>query len=128
MVRRDTRLVGNDAENLAFRFLQQHGLIPIRRNFRCRLGELDLIMLDQRCLVVIEVRYRGDTSLVPAGLSIDRRKQQKIIRTAALFLAWNQDFATCPMRFDVVAVNSNAAGELTVEWIQDAFRPANARL
>lgn len=100
----------------------------MQRNFQCRLGELDLIMRDQDCLVVVEVRFRGSGSLVSAGLTIDRRKQQKLIRTTALFLAWNQRYADCPVRFDVVGIDVNARDEMSIEWIRDAFRPADARL
>jgi len=128
LVRADTRALGDSAENLAFEFLKQRGLIPLRRNFRCRLGEIDLIMRDQDCLVVIEVRYRNMRSLVDAGQTIDYRKQAKLIRTAALFLAWNESFAAMPMRFDVVGIDANADGEQSINWIRDAFRPGDARL
>lgn len=128
MARTDTRVVGADAENVAYRYLKQHGLTPVRRNFRCRLGELDLIMQDGRCLVVVEVRFRGSKSFVTAGLTIDNRKQQKIIRTAAMFLAWNERFANNPLRFDVVGINADAHGDTTIEWMKDAFRPTNSRL
>ncbi len=128
MVRTNTRVVGTDAENLAYRYLKQQGLIPVRRNFQCRLGELDLIMQDERCLVIIEVRYRGSGSIVPARLTIDARKQNKIIRTTALFLAWNEKFANCPVRFDVFGINARGSGDPSIEWIKDAFRPTDARL
>lgn len=128
MVRTNTRIVGTDAENLAYRYLKQHGLIPVRRNFQCRLGELDLLMQDERCLVIIEVRYRGSGSIVPARLTVDTRKQCKIIRTTALFLAWNEQFANSLIRFDVVAINARANGNYDIEWIKDAFRPNDARL
>lgn len=128
MVRANTRVVGSNAENLALQFLQQKGLTPVQRNFQCRLGELDLIMRDHDCLVVVEVRYRSNRSPVSAGRSVDRRKQQKLIRTAALFLAWNQRFANCPLRFDVVGIDADAHHAISIEWIRDAFRPADAAL
>ncbi len=128
MVRTDTRVVGADAENIAYRYLKRQGLIPVRRNFQCRLGELDLIMQEGRCLVIVEVRFRGSNSFVAAGLTIDSRKQQKIIRTTAMFLAWNERFANSPIRFDVVGIDADAHGDTTIEWIRDAFRPTNARL
>ena len=128
MVRTANRAIGDDAENLAFRYLKQRGLIPVQRNFACRLGELDLIMRDESCLIIVEVRFRSHRSFVPAELTVDRRKQSKIVRTAAMFLAWNERFACMPLRFDVVAVDADAHGETTLKWIRDAFRPANARL
>jgi putative endonuclease len=128
VVRTDTRVVGADAENIAFLYLKRQGLIPVRRNFQCRLGELDLIMQDERCLVIVEVRFRGSNSFVAAGLTVDRRKQQKIIRTTAMFLAWNERFANSPIRFDVLGINADAHGDTSIEWIRDAFRPADSRL
>jgi len=50
---------GASGENAALKYLQQHGLILIERNYRCRSGEIDLIMLDGKTLALIEVRYRG---------------------------------------------------------------------
>ena len=128
MVRTANRAIGDDAENLAFRYLKQRGLIPVHRNFACRLGELDLVMRDESCLIIVEVRFRSHRSFVPAELTVDRRKQSKIVRTAAMFLAWNERFASMPLRFDVVAIDADVHGETTLKWIRDAFRPANARL
>jgi putative endonuclease len=85
-------------------------------------------MQDGRCLVIIEVRFRGSNSFVAAGLTIDSRKQQKIIRTTAMFLAWNERFANHPIRFDVLGINADAHGDQTIEWIKDAFRPADSKL
>lgn len=85
-------------------------------------------MRDQQCLVVIEVRFRRSTSFVSAGLTIDKRKQGKIMRTTALFLAWNERFANYPVRFDVVGVDADAHGETSINWIRDAFRPADSSL
>jgi putative endonuclease len=85
-------------------------------------------MRDEHCLVVIEVRYRSGRSLVAAEQTIDRRKQAKLIRTAAMFLAWNERFATLPMRFDVIGVDVDADGNQSIRWLRDAFRPGNARL
>ena len=85
-------------------------------------------MLDGDCLVVVEVRFRNSRSFVTAECSIDSRKQQKIIRTTALFLAWNDRFANHPVRFDVVGVDADAAGEQSINWIKDAFRPADSSL
>ena len=119
---------GDKGEALALRYLLKQGLVPIRQNFSCRLGELDLVMRDEHCLVVVEVRYRTDRTIVPAGQTIDYRKQQKLIRTAAMFLAWNEEYVTLPLRFDVVGIDTDASGQSSINWIRDAFRPANARL
>ena len=128
MARPDTRTVGFDAERLADQFLQREGLTPITRNFRCRLGEIDLIMRDENCLVFVEVRYRSSNRFSRAGLTVDIHKQRKIIRTAALFLAKRAQFANSIVRFDIVAVDADEHDNKTIEWIKDAFRPADSRL
>ncbi|HSG58175.1 MAG TPA: YraN family protein [Woeseiaceae bacterium] len=123
MARRTTRALGAAAEELACRYLVDQGLRPIERNFRCRLGEIDLVLLDSRCLVFAEVRYRHSDRFVAAGLTVDYHKQKKLIRTAALYLARRPRFANHTVRFDVVAIEGK-----NVNWIRDAFRPADASL
>ncbi len=128
MARADTRTVGLDAEQLADKFLKRQGLIPVVRNFRCRLGEIDLIARDGDAIVFIEVRYRACNRFSRAGLTVDIHKQRKLIRTAALFTAQRSKYANCVMRFDVVAIDADEHGEKTIEWIKDAFRPTDSRL
>ncbi|MDH3338273.1 MAG: YraN family protein [Gammaproteobacteria bacterium] len=128
MVRADARLVGSDAERLAHDFLQQKGLAFLARNFRCRLGEIDLIMRDGSCLVIVEVRYRTDNRFARARLSVDIHKRRKIIRTAAMFLARNAQYANNVVRFDIVAIDANRRDGTSIEWIRDAFRPEDANL
>ena len=128
MVRRNTRAVGKDAERRAARFLSERGLTEVARNFCSRLGEIDLIMRDGDCLVFTEVRYRGGKRLTRAALTVDARKQRKLIRTAALFLAGRSAFANGPVRFDIVAIDVDAEGGESIEWIRDAFRPADSSL
>ena len=122
----NTRNVGRLAEQRAFDFLVDLNLRPVARNFHSRGGEIDLIMLDGECLTFIEVRYRLSAAFVPASHTVDRHKQKKIIRTAAMFVARNRQFAQFTMRFDVIAVDGseNAA----IDWIKDAFRPINSTL
>jgi len=124
MGRGTTGTLGDHAEQHALRFLVDQGLRPVARNFRTRGGEIDLIMLDQQCLVFVEVRYRQSTSFTEPGLTVDHHKQRKIIRTAALFGARNRALANHVMRFDVVAVEGS--NPPTTKWIRDAFRPESS--
>ncbi len=78
-------------------------------------------MLDVNCLVFVEVRYRAAGQRVAAKLSIDARKQNKLVKTAAIFLSRHDRYARHTVRFDVVAVDGDA-----LEWIRDAFRPAHS--
>jgi len=121
-----TGTVGRQAEQLAFDYLLDQNLLPVARNFHCRGGEIDLIMLDGDCLTFIEVRYRASASFAPASHTVDYHKQRKMISTAAIFITRNRRFSTYTMRFDVVAIEGfeNPA----VEWTRDAFRPNNSTL
>lgn len=117
MNRRATR--GRNAERRARDWLCARGLVPVASNYRCRYGELDLVMLDGETLAVVEVRSRTTASFVSPELSVDARKQAKIIRSAESFCACNPRFAGLPVRFDVVAVTGDDGA--TLEHITDAF-------
>ena len=126
MALQSTGVIGSIAEQKALHFLIARGLRPVARNFRCRGGEVDLIMLDGKCLTFIEVRYRASAKFIPASQTIDTRKQRKIIRTAAMYIARNRQFAAHTMRIDVVSVQGPQ--QLSIAWISDAFRPNDASL
>ena len=61
---------GNEAEKMAATYLQQHGLILLETNYRCRFGEIDLVMRDGNATVFVEVRLRSNTDFGGAGISI----------------------------------------------------------
>jgi putative endonuclease len=106
---------GESAEEQAHNFLITKGLKPVSRNFRCKQGELDLIMTDKRTLVIIEVRFRKTDKYGSAVESITRAKQARIIAATHVYLATNK--TDCPIRFDVVAMSGNG----NIDWIQNAF-------
>ncbi len=107
---------GNAAEELAAAFLQKKGLKLIERNFRCAYGEIDLIMQDGKTLVFIEVRLRSNAGFGGAAMSINQSKQQKLRRTAELYL---QTYGDSACRFDALLMSKIDSS--AVEWIQDAF-------
>jgi putative endonuclease len=120
------RALGERGETIAYRFLLDRGLRPVARNFRCRGGEIDLIMLDRQCLTFVEVRCRRSSDFAAPADTVDFRKQRKIVRTAAMFLARERRFASFRMRFDVIAIEGDGVDQ--VRWIQDAFRPDDSAL
>jgi putative endonuclease len=105
------------AERLAQRYLEEAGLKCVARNFRCRMGEIDLIMQDGSCLVFVEVRLRKHREFGGAAASIDRQKQQRIVKTAQRYLATLAH--TPPCRFDVVLLD--ALEDARIDWIRSAF-------
>jgi putative endonuclease len=112
---------GRIAEDRALEFLQQQGLRLIERNYRSRFGEIDLIMEDGRMVVFVEVRFRGSPRYGGALESVDRRKQAKLLATAACFL--KQRRLDRPARFDVAALAPNGSG-MAIQWIKGAFQDA----
>lgn len=118
-----TREAGARCEDLADAHLQRAGLVPIARNFNCRLGELDLVMRDGDIVVFVEVRYRrkgGDGRFGDGIDSVGASKRTRLLRAAAMFLAQHPRLAGCACRFDVVAVAGDAAAP-QLEWLPNAF-------
>ncbi len=83
-------------------------------------------MLDDDCLVFVEVRFRATSAFLHPALTVDRHKQARLVRTAAMFMARHRQFGNVPVRFDVVAITG--APEPDIDWIRDAFRPADSTL
>jgi len=108
---------GKNAEDTAHQFLQEQGLRPIGRNFRCKLGELDLLMRDGRALVIVEVRYRKTSRYGTAAETVTAAKQSRIIAATHYFLSRSPQYKDCPIRFDVVALSGGGA----INWIKNAF-------
>jgi putative endonuclease len=108
---------GSDAEQIALTFLQRQNLALITQNYRCRFGEIDLIMRDGATLVFVEVRMRGSEAFGGAATSITPAKQAKLLHTARHYLS--QLKSEPPCRFDALLLSG--AGGREIEWIKDAF-------
>ncbi len=106
---------GAQAELIAAQFLQRHGLKLVESNYRCRHGEIDLILRDGTTLVFAEVRLRSRSDYGGAAASIDGRKQYRLVLTAQHYLASLP--STPPCRFDAVLLD----GAGNVEWLKNAF-------
>lgn len=117
----NTIITGQQAEDSAYHYLKAQGLSLIERNYFCPRGEIDLIMNDNSTTVFIEVRYRRNTRFGSGAESVDRRKQDKLLATAAHYLQKNPKAARGACRFDVVSLTANN-GDQTLDWIQDAFQ------
>jgi len=108
---------GVQAERWAAQFLQQQGLKLLTQNYRCRSGEIDIIMQDGEVLVFVEVRLRSNPDFGGAAASIDLRKQQRLIRTAQHYLATLAVLPAC--RFDAILLEDPQG--LHVQWLKNAF-------
>ena len=110
--------MGYLAELKARDYLITQGLAWITSNFRCRMGEIDLIMQEKENLVFIEVRNRTSAHFGGAMASVTYSKKQKIIKSAMYYLMAHQLVDKQPVRFDVVGIEGEPP---TVTWVKNAF-------
>ncbi len=110
------RSIGTDYETIALSYLMDKGHELVVMNYRIRTGEVDLITKDGNYLVFTEVKYRKNNKMGAAAEAVNRKKQQKIVRTAMHFLLANGYRTDTPCRFDVIAVEDNH-----INHIENAF-------
>lgn len=115
------QLTGRQAEQVAAEFLRTQGFEILARNYRRRLGELDVIARNGQLLVIAEVRSRADERFGSAAASVDTHKQRRIIRAAQQLLQQHRDLARLAVRFDVIVVWDPHGVEPRIEWIRHAF-------
>jgi len=107
-----TTTVGRVAEMRAQAFLQQQVLTLVEKNFRCRVGEIDLIMQDAQTLVFVEVRFRKSQRFGGAAASVGPIKQRRLWRSASTYLLQFPRPPVC--RFDLVAIEGD-----DLQWIKN---------
>jgi putative endonuclease len=117
----ERRRLGLLAEDLAARHLAAQGMHIVVRNYRRRLGELDLVGVLAGVLVVVEVRTRTSDRFGGAAASIDGRKRLRIVRATQQLLQQHRELARLPVRFDVVVVRDPEAAVPRLEWLRGAF-------
>jgi len=108
-------------EDQARRYLSARGLELLESNYRCRFGEIDLIMRDAQTLCFIEVRFRSSLDFGGASASITVAKQRRIIKAALFYLSAQHQKLDQAMRFDALLIQQQAKGKLDYNWIQGAF-------
>jgi putative endonuclease len=118
-----TTEAGRRGEDLACRHLESQGLELLERNYRCRAGEIDLVMLEGRTLVLVEVRSRSGATHGNAASTVGARKQRRFTLAARHLLLTRPQYRRLAARFDVVAIDANpGGGPARLTWIRDAFR------
>jgi putative endonuclease len=108
--------IGTIAEEKACLFLKKQGFCLIERNYHSPFGEIDLIMKDKDEIVFIEVRSRAYSTYGTAIESINKNKQQKVIKSAICYLQKRKWLDQTNYRFDVIGCSPG-----NIEWIKNAF-------
>lgn len=114
------RRKGGFGEEMALDMLLKTGMQLLEKNFRCRLGEVDLILRDKDTLVFVEVKLRKDTAHGLAAQAVNFSKQKKIIRVAQYYLQ-GSGLKNPFVRFDVVGVEKKSSGEWSCIHYRHAF-------
>ena len=114
--------LGDRGENVAARALRNKGYKIIVRNFRCEMGEIDIIARDGTTLVFVEVKTRTDDSQVSPEEQVNDHKQNQITKAAKFYLT-RYGVPQPPSRFDVVAIVWPAGRDPQINHIENAFGP-----
>ena len=116
---KSSQLVGQKAEHIAAQYLINQGVILIKKNYRARFGEIDLIMKEKNTLLFIEVRYRSNLNFGSPSETVGLHKQRKIIKTAQHYLSSHCNNDAPPCRFDVLALSQY--NTINICWLKNAF-------
>lgn len=118
-----TTEIGRRGEDVALAHLHAQGLDLVGRNYRCRGGEIDLVMREGAVLVLVEVRLRTRVDFGSAAASIGYRKQRRCVLAARHLLLTRPDLRALRARFDVVAIDPapQPGAPPVVTWIRNAF-------
>ena len=116
--------IGKMGEEAAVKLLKKQGYKIIERNYRAKMGEIDIIARDGEYTCFIEVRLRKNNDFGTPADTIDERKRRRIINTAKYY-ALSKKIYDAPMRFDAVLINASLKGgkmeNISAEVIKDAF-------
>lgn len=115
------KILGRQGEEIAARYLEKSGFKLLRKNYRCRLGEIDLITMDRDYLVFVEVRTKSSGEFGEGYESLLNKKKSKLRQVAWHYLK-AEGKAGMDCRFDVVSIRFDREGEVQrIEHIENAF-------
>ena len=112
--------LGRWGEDRAVAYLQRRGIRIVARNYRCALGEIDIIAREHNSLLFIEVKTRRSAVFGLPQEAVGPRKQRQLIRTAQWYLKVSRTERLHP-RFDVIAVLWQSDGSAEITHLVDAF-------
>lgn len=113
------KTIGDKGEEFTAKFLKKNKYKIIERNYSCKLGEIDIIAEDKEYLLFVEVKTRQEGQMLEPRYSVDKKKQQKILRTASYYLQNNKNKKQ--PRFDIAEVIVNNEGKMSINYLENAF-------
>ncbi|MBI4834632.1 MAG: YraN family protein [Planctomycetes bacterium] len=123
MTKNNKQLLGATGEELALKHLKKNGYRIIERNFRTKLGEIDIIGYNEKTICFVEVKTRSSDEFGIPEESVIKHKQKQIINTARYYLMRKKISPETPCRFDVVAITLKepVIGAIEIHLIKNAF-------
>lgn len=113
--------IGDRGEKYAISYLKKHKYKILERNFNTRFGEIDIIAERKEKIAFVEVKTRHSNSLTMPYEAVDFRKQQKIIKTAKIYLAKNGTDKFCSFDICEVIIDSSNLKLISINYIENAF-------
>jgi putative endonuclease len=112
-------LIGSEAERVARTFLEQQGLTFILQNYRCRTGEIDLVMQDGDELVFVEVKYRS-RSQYGSAIEFFHAKKKRKFESAVMHYMQDKGFnpSIVPHRIDLVGIEGKGKQQQNINWLK----------
>lgn len=118
----ENKKIGAKGEDAAAEYILRNGYKILKRNFRCRSGEIDIIAFECGYIVFIEVKTRTQNYYGSPGEAVNRSKIAKIHRTAQVYMLKSRLFYINKIRFDVIEVFYNKdKGSISINLIKNAF-------
>ncbi len=112
----NTRGKGTEYEEIAITFLKDHYAKILDTNYRCKFGEIDIVVKDKDFIAFVEVKFRDTDKQGDASEAVDYKKMRTISRVSDYYRMEKRISEYLPIRFDVIAINSNG-----IRWIKNAF-------
>lgn len=122
----ERKKLGDWGEEQAKKYLESKGLTILEKNYRCKLGEIDLIAFDGEYLVFIEVKTRTSDAYGFPMEAVGKRKQTKYIQIASVYTKEKSLYGRS-FRFDIVEVMVSRQGQGTINHIPNAFQSIGGR-
>jgi len=124
---KNARRLGNDGEIIAEKYLLERGYTIIKKNYRCPIGEMDIIAFENNELVFVEVKTRTSLRYGYPHQAVGYRKQQRYYRMSAYYRAAHSQYADLNCRFDIIEVYLPLDGKQTINHIKNAFSVNDTR-
>lgn len=116
------KTIGNYGEAIAAKYLEENGYKILTANYRCRIGEIDIIGSHNNYICFIEVKTRYTSCYGTPSEAVSVTKQQKILRAAEYYIMKNKLY-NCAVRFDVIEIQLNNSDNMyTINFIENAFQ------